>query len=246
MFSRRSIRTSRGRAGGGDAAAAWTPASITGADLMLEADAGITLNSSNVSAWADQSAAGKHFAQATGALQPAYQAAGGPGGTRAALYFSGASYAVAKRLIGPAFSGSAAEVFFIAKKDSQLDARGGLCRFGSPSEGEEFPWSDGNHYASFGSTTRKNAGAPGTLTSWFVANWISTATEWTSRLGGVQKYTTASNTVGWHTSSALGADTFGVNASWAGHISAVYKFTRKLTTDERTLVEAYILTKWGV
>jgi hypothetical protein len=236
---------SRGRAGGGGAAVAWTPASLTGLDLMLEADAGITLNGSNVAAWADQSGSGNHFAEA--ALQPAYQALGGPGGSRAALYFSGASYATAKRLIGPSFSGNtAAEIFFIAKKDAQVDGRGGLCRFGSSPEGEEFPWSDGNHYASFGSTTRRNAGAPGTLTSWFLANWISTATEWTSRLNGVQKYTTGANTVGWHTSSALGADPLGVNASLNGHISGVYMFSRKLASDERALMETYSLTKWGV
>jgi hypothetical protein len=243
MFSRRSIRESRGRAGC-NAATAWTPASITGADLMLEASAGITLNGSNVSAWADQSGAGKHFAEA--ALQPAYQATGGPGGTRPALYFSGASYAAATRLVGPAFSGSAAEIFFVAKKDSQLDGKGGLCRFGSAAEGDVFPYSDGNHYYGFAATSRNNIGAPGTLTSWFNANWISTATERTTRLNGVQQYTNASNAVGWHTSSALGADTLGANAWWQGHISAVYKFSRKLTTDERTLVEAYILTKWGV
>jgi hypothetical protein len=235
----------RGRAGGGGAAAAvWTPAEITGLDLMLEADAGITLNGSNVSAWADQSGAGNHFAEA--ALQPAYQAAGGPGGTRAALYFSGASHASATRLIGPAFSGAAAEIFIVGKKDSQLDGKGGLIRIGSAPEGEVFPWSDGNHYAGFATNVRKTAGAPGTVTGWFLADWISTATEWTSRLDRVQKYTTGGNTVGWHTSSALAADPLGGNSFWSGHISAVYKFSRKLTTDERTLVEAYILTKWGV
>jgi hypothetical protein len=235
----------RGRAGGGGAAAAvWTPAEITGLDLMLEASAGITLNGSNVAAWADQSGSANHFAEA--ALQPAYQALGGPGGSRAALYFSGTAYANATRLIGPAFSGAAAEIFFVAKKDSQLDAKGGLCRFGSASEGDVFPFSDGNHYYGFAATTRNNIGPPGTLTSWFLANWISTAAERTTRLNGAQTYTNASNTVGWHTSSALGADTLGVNSIWQGHISAVYKFSRKLTTDERTLVEAYILTKWGV
>ena len=48
------------------------PSSVSGLDLWLRADTGITVASGRVSAWADQSGAGNNAAQATAANQPAY------------------------------------------------------------------------------------------------------------------------------------------------------------------------------
>lgn len=50
----------------------FTPATIPGLLLWLEADMGITLNGSTVSAWADQSGQGNHATQATGGIQPEF------------------------------------------------------------------------------------------------------------------------------------------------------------------------------
>lgn len=57
------------------AAAGFSPISISGCVLWLRADLGITLNGSNVSAWADQSGTGdanKNVAQASAPSQPTY------------------------------------------------------------------------------------------------------------------------------------------------------------------------------
>lgn len=56
---------------------AWTPKSLGSTlKLWLRGDLGVTLNGSNVSAWADQSGNGNHVTQATGAKQPTFVASG--------------------------------------------------------------------------------------------------------------------------------------------------------------------------
>lgn len=54
--------------------AAFTPTALSGCVLWLRADLGITLNGSDVSAWADQSGQAHHVAQGTGSVQPLYNA----------------------------------------------------------------------------------------------------------------------------------------------------------------------------
>jgi hypothetical protein len=57
------------------------PTKLDGCVLWLRSDLGITLNGSDVSAWADQSGNGNDATQAVAANQPAYLAAGGVNGT---------------------------------------------------------------------------------------------------------------------------------------------------------------------
>jgi hypothetical protein len=253
MYARRSVRMNRGRVRDGAAAAVtvWTPASLTGADLMLEASAGITLNGSNVAAWADQSGAGNHYAEAT--LQPTYSATDGPG-ARATVRFPnlGTGLVTAARLVGPTYAATAADMFVVAKKlvspGAGADGSGGIHEFqGAAASGSHVPYHDGLHYLSAASTSRRDSiASPGSAATWFLQEIISTATEYTARWNRSQYYTTGTNTVAWPASATrIGCSVAG-NAWWEGDISAVYKFSRKLTSDERTLVEAYILTKWGV
>jgi hypothetical protein len=74
--------------GFGGGAAAGRPAVTDAPDqsgilLHFRADTGITLNGSDVSAWADQSTGGFDLTQGTAGRQPAFSAAGGPNGTEA-------------------------------------------------------------------------------------------------------------------------------------------------------------------
>lgn len=62
----------------GEGGSGFTPGSISNLGLWLDAALGITLNGSDVSAWADQSGNGNHATQATGSRQPAYNATGAP------------------------------------------------------------------------------------------------------------------------------------------------------------------------
>jgi len=58
------------------AAPAWTPAALV-PHAWYRSDLGITLNGSNVAAWADQSGNGRHAIQTTAGNQPPYSASGG-------------------------------------------------------------------------------------------------------------------------------------------------------------------------
>jgi hypothetical protein len=61
----------------GAAGSSWSPVDLGAAlRLWLKADVGITLNGSDVAAWADQSGNGFNLVQATAAQQPAYNATG--------------------------------------------------------------------------------------------------------------------------------------------------------------------------
>lgn len=75
---------------------------------------------------------------------------------------------------------------------------------------------------------------------------ISASGEWTGRFNRSQYYTTATNTVAWHTTSYLGADIRASSSWWTGHIAAVIKYSRKLDAGERAQVENYISSAWGV
>lgn len=59
----------------------FVPTKLSGCVLWLRADLGVTLNGSNVSAWADQSGNGRDLAQATTTKQPPYSTSGGPNST---------------------------------------------------------------------------------------------------------------------------------------------------------------------
>jgi hypothetical protein len=70
----------------------FTPASLTGLIAWFKADVGITLNGSQVSAWADQSGNGNNVTQPTTGNQPFFQATGFNG--KQTVYFSTATTSV--------------------------------------------------------------------------------------------------------------------------------------------------------
>lgn len=236
------------------ATAPWTPARISGNVLALDARRASDFTDDGVNGiteWRDFSGGNRHFSRSsTLSWCPQRQPTGGPG-SQAAVYFTAGD-----SLFGPSFSGlTAGNIFILAKKDAEPGTGdGGLSRFGShlTNAVEATPYNTGLHYAGFGSTARKdNIPDPGNHAAWFLLEWISASGEWTARFNRAQFHTTATNTVGWHTRSELGKDTDGSAASaistrWEGHIAAVYMFDHKLSGGDRTLVEDYVLSEWGV
>jgi hypothetical protein len=74
--------------GGGARRDEFTPLALSPL-VWLRSDLGITLNGSNVSAWADQSGNGRHVVQGTAANQPAYNATDAGYSGRPSVQFDG-------------------------------------------------------------------------------------------------------------------------------------------------------------
>lgn len=87
-MSRRNIRQTR-RAD--DGAGGFVPTQLAGCVLWLRSDLGISLNGSNVSAWADQSGQGNNVTQGVAGQQPAYSTSDASYGGRPSLSFAQAS-----------------------------------------------------------------------------------------------------------------------------------------------------------
>lgn len=110
----------RGIGGGGVIV---TPKTILGASLLqwVRADLGIELNGSNVSAWADQSGNGHHYAQGTAGNQPPYEATGGPNGTPA-VSGDGTDYLTNATLDLPAPATTNTTIWIICRVDTWVSA----------------------------------------------------------------------------------------------------------------------------
>lgn len=197
--------------GGGGA---WTPAKL-GASLprWFRADLGTTI-ATGVSTWANQGSDGSaaNLTQGTGSAQPTVSTLTGGNG-RPALAFSAAASQFLSN--ASALSGSAAHVFAVFQINTDppaVAANCGLWRLGTAASVSAVPFTDGIIYDEAYSTTRQTTVNPTpSLTSVHCYEVISTGSEWTSLLDGVQLFTTATNT-------------FSANATWLIGNSAAGNF----------------------
>jgi hypothetical protein len=193
-----------------------------------------TLNTGKIATWTDKSGNGRNYTHATAGKRPDPGTLDG----QPAAVFTAAS---GTTLIGPAGSGAAAHVFIVLSIDADPPAsgNGGLWETGTDASDTHWPFSDGVIYDDFGTTVRKTVGNPGpALTSVRLYEVITTASEWTARLDGAQIFTTATNTVGWAASSAIGgavSDASGTRMN--GKIAERLWFSTKRTAPQ--LAELY-------
>lgn len=102
-----------------------SPLIILGAALVAwwRADLGITLNGSNVSAWADQSGNGWHLTQGTAVNQPAFSASGGPN-SQAMVNFDGTNDVLPNAALArPAPGTEPSLIFLILRQDVYANRR---------------------------------------------------------------------------------------------------------------------------
>jgi hypothetical protein len=226
-------------------AAAWSPAKLSLA-LWLRADIGTGAS------WTDLSGAGRTPAQGTPSAQPTFRAAGharGINGQPVVDWDGTSDYMDFGASAFSALSGGA-EVFLIGRRDADpppTDATSPIWVMGSSGDGSSLvPYSDGNVYEDFGSTTRKSAGNPAaSLASPFSYNVVSIAGEFTVRVNGTQLYTTATNTVGWSATPRLGRT---LVASWffAGVTAEVVMTVGKMSATDRTELRTYFHGRYAV
>lgn len=232
---------------GSGSASAWSPMSL-GSELAmwLRADT-VTTSVGAVSTWNDKSGNGRAPAATS---PPTWRDAGHArcingmpvvdwDGTDNRMDFAIDAFAAL----------TAAEIFLVGRIDVDPPAAAGqtgLWRFGTAVNGDHFPYTDGNVYAEFGTTVRKNTGNPtANLTSAFCLNVISVSGEWTMNINGAQHFTTATNTVGLPSAAILGAYTAG-SAKFDGVMAEVIMCSAKLSAANRALVKTYIASRYAL
>lgn len=103
---------------------------------------------------------------------------------------------------------TAAELFIvtIANADPAADGQDtGIYHLGdSAGQSTHYPWTDGNIYDQFGSTTRQSWNPTPSLASWHCYNVFAKSAEWTARINGASSFTTGTNTVAWNTTPWIG------------------------------------------
>jgi len=206
----------------------------------------VTLNGADVSSWNDKSGNSRHWTQGTAADQPLFVASAI--NSRPGVTFDAAN---TEWLNGPnlvTIGLTGAESFLVVRADADPPAgtQGALYRTGSAASFGAYPWSDSNIYDEFGSAANYNLGNPTpSLTVPRIYGAISTASEWTNFLDGVQLATTAVNTVGWSAAPRLGATN--TAARWfAGTVCEWLVYTAKLSASDRARVMAYLKSRYGI
>lgn len=211
------------------------PPVVAGLTMWFKADAITDKNSADtLSQWNDSSGAGNHATQATGANQPTYLAGARNG--RAVVRFRDPTVMGLPNVL----TGLTAGTLLVVLK-AHADAFGAMARFGSPDDAF-YPWSNGQIYDNFGTTVRKDSIVPGvSLQQWNIVSVVSAASDYRYYINNVNKRTTATNTVGWHTSPVFGqAGGFYLRAD----VAEIMVYSGALSDGNRNALEVYLKNKW--
>jgi len=222
------------------------PSQISGLRLWLKADALVLNDGDAVGTWVDQSGNANDATQATAANKPTYKA--GIVNGKPVVRFDGSNdYLALPNFVSTFIAG---EIFIVVKIDNDpptLDSQTGLWTFGSDIQNTHYPYTDGIIYDQFGTATRKATSDPAiALTSFRIYNVASQSGEWTSRINGVQHYTTATNTASFTTAPILGAGVGGSNYFLDGDVAEVILYSSVLSSGNRGLVEGYLNSKYAL
>lgn len=219
------------------------PTDIASCILWLDSEMGRTPSTGRITQWDDQSGHGNHFTNGSGS-----------GFTVAVADYNGhdtlkggfSDYMVGPNLFSGATVGEAILFGRCLFDPPGTSDQTRMWSFGTSGQESHYPWVSGDVYDDWGSTTRQATGNP-TLdlsTAFRTYDVLSKAGEWTSRIDGSVHYTTATNTVGFSSTPALGRRVGG-GVGWDGRYAGVYMFNAELTSTERSDMLAYIANRFA-
>ena len=129
-------------------------------------------------------------------------------------------------------------ILYKSNADPPTGSENRMLSAGSSGQQTHLPYTDGNLYDDFGSTTRRSvARTVNVATAYRVYRATSTSTLWENAIDGTVQLTTGTNTVGWRATPLLGS---GTGNGLLGDIVAIMIFNRALTSGERTTVQTYL------
>ncbi len=209
--------------------------------LDLEADAGLGLaNNDPVALWEDQSAAGNNAAQATGANQPTFKSADGPGGTHPCVDFDGTT----DFMDFPNITSQKWTVFAVLKPSAAVTQEI-IC-----GEAGSFEYRVSNSLKQLQNKCNASGGVSSTTTLSTVSfqqinlayDGINAMFRFNGAADGFQSnprsFTVPINGLGYNPESGL--------VFFGGSICMVKVYTAVLALDQIQAVEAEILARWGV
>lgn len=241
-------------------ATAFSPADITGLALWLDASDAATLTldgSNNVSQWNDKSGNGNHGAQSTTTARPSIT---GSINGRSALAFDGIddSFSVANSAtidLGPTMS-----VFIVHKLSSASSAaRQTLIQFSNGSTASPSIEAAGTLPPSGGNANSYVLIRPGVVIATSAANSLTTSGVVSSfhiensancsiRINSTEVAFAAS--AGMTLTGSGSAKLIGMRGSpaqnYSGAMGEIIVFNKRLSAEETTQIESYLISKWGI
>jgi hypothetical protein len=206
-------------------------------------------NGATASQWDDISGNGRHATQTNSAKRPTKRDAdvGGKASfdfTPGLGYFDGVSAASLT---------SQAEGFFLMKADADpgVDGNGGLHFYGTASDNNHFPFSDGNIYDSFGLTSRITVGNPTpSLASWCLYHVSVNGGTWIARLNNSILITTGA-TIGFNSTPYIGNSRGLVSGvltqfGFKGRIAEFLLLSAVSNSTQRTQIVTYFEQEYGL
>lgn len=234
------------------------PGTVADLELWLDASVGITLNGSDVSAWADQSGNGNDATQGTASAQPAFNSTGLNGFPT--VEFDGVDEFLICDGVVPAFVGEDLPhtMFFVTYRGAS-PTNGGVVAIetATPSSTlNQTKWASSTSASFFmqigdaagvASSTSSVDSSP-TTPDIFAHSYSGTSGRWfrqTSAFGGPN---TVNRGVSTPTRGRIGAVKPGLtgNAWYLGGISEIILYTRELDQAEREGIVAYLKDKYGL
>lgn len=221
------------------------PSEISGlAGLWLADEIAPQQDDTDLSVWPDTSGNARHMTQDTASMMPHYRTGAGPRGINGwpcVEFMGGQILNLPNFLTGFA----AGDIFIVLAVDADPPTNQNLTGIwwmgvDGLSQRSHHPWTDGQIYNDFGTSSRKSCGNPAQdLRQLHIAEFWSAANDWGCRINGNNLFTTSSNTVAWPTTPQLGGAT---SHSWRmdGRVVAMVLFDRKLGDAERADMEGWL------
>lgn len=230
--------------GGGIILDGFSPSSLTGMQLWLDAGQIVGNDGDLVATWSDASGNGRNFT-AAGTARPTLKRGITPSGGSVVRFNGTANILTAASWNTGLTSGEGFIVVKIAVDPPVSAANTTIWAFGSSAAGNHMPFTNGDFFDDFGQTTRPTEGnpTPSFATAFRLYNASSALNSFFIRVDTTQLYTNATNTVGWRAAPTLGGEgtDFGTI-----DIAEIAVYSPVLSAGNRAALEQYFKTKYGL
>jgi hypothetical protein len=210
------------------------------------------VDGSSVAQWSDRSGHGNHATQGTSGNRPTLKRS--QLGTLSAVKFN-VGGGTTQYLDLPNVMGapSGAEYFAVFQADADPSASAnsvGMLTLTGVAADQALPFTNGNIYETFGTTTNVHTSIPKALNVASTARLINTAVEsghCTIRLNGTPIHDSSDHTVSFAgATQSVGRGLPAGSTYWRGYVFEILVYNTRLTYAQRAVVQNYLAVKYGI